>query len=149
MKRIKPNDKLEELLSTLESLNNTNLNKDDINKNFKKLCNYLINEFFNNKIFISHNKKDDSAEFIIKIDKYYTKCIDKLLSVYYNKKTNEIVGGMIKGISKQLQEADEQNLKGFVVEINTKDKTFGHVFLVDYQNPEFKPNELLKHIYKL
>lgn len=143
-----PNIKFEELLFTLESIKNNSSNSKEI-ENFKKLCDYLINDFIKTKIFINHNKKSDNAEFIIRKDKYYTKYIDKLLTIYYSEKTNEMVGVLIKNVSKHLQIADEQNLKGFTIEINTKNYFIGYVFLLNNQIKDFKHNELINHIYKI
>lgn len=144
----KPRNKLEELLDSLHAHITQNKDSKTIATNLKKLIVNLLSENLNSLMLISHNRKGDNAEFLIKKDKYYTKYIDELLTIYYSEKTDEYVGGLIKGISKYLEELDRQNIKGFLVEIDNGSGIQGHVFLVDKQK-NYKYEELQKHIYKI
>lgn len=146
----KPKNKQEELLIFLKSLNNKDSDSDPniVNNNLKKLCIQLLTERLNSLMLISHSRKGDNAEFIVKNDKYYTKSIDDLLTLYYSKETDKYVGGLIKGVSIYLKKLDQQHIKGFIVEIDDGSSIGGHVFLVD-KKVDYKYEELEKHIYRI
>lgn len=125
---------------------NSKKGADDIKKNLE-LCIDILKENLNLLPFATHTKKGDDAEFIIKNEKYYAKSIDKLLTVYYSKKTDKFVGGLVKGIPQYLEKLDNQNIKGFVIEITDGLNTCGHVFTVHKNN--YKYEDLQKHFYKI
>ena len=70
----------------------------------------------------------DCVEFMARPDDFYAERIDDLVTVYYSRETNEIVGSFIKGIS-QFCDRMKARLPGFVIQIETKPIRIEHLFL--------------------
>ncbi len=66
--------------------------------------------------FARYDSDGDSIEFIAKPDAYYGRRVDGLLTVYYSLNDDEIVGGLIKGVSIVLKKIS-QNFPGFKVSV--------------------------------
>jgi hypothetical protein len=70
----------------------------------------------------------DCIEFIAKPDPFYAERIDELVTVYYSQASKEIVGSLIKGISKFLPKVLKHN-PGFMIAIQDGKIRLEHIFL--------------------
>lgn len=52
----------------------------------------------------------DCVEFITKADDFYAERIDELVTVYYSRKDNELIGSLIKGIASLLKRKPNLNI---------------------------------------
>lgn len=69
----------------------------------------------------------DCIEFIAKPDSFYAARIDDLVTVYYSHETNEIVGSLIKCVSKFYRDV-LQKVPGFRIEIRDGRVRLVHIF---------------------
>ena len=60
----------------------------------------------------TYDRDGDCIEFLASPDSFYGERVDDLVTVYYSHDTGEIVGALIKGVSKFCQELSK-NLPGF------------------------------------
>src|SRR5690554_5702983 len=51
-----------------------------------------------------YDKHGDCIEFIAKPDPFYAERVDDLLTVYYSQESNEIIGSLIKGVGRLLEQ---------------------------------------------
>jgi hypothetical protein len=70
----------------------------------------------------------DCIEFIISGDDFYAERIDELVTVYYSRDSNQIIGTLIKGVTAFLK-AVEQKLPGLCVEVKDGPVRLEHLFL--------------------
>ena len=66
---------------------------------------------------VHYDPDGDCIEFLASSDSFYAKRIDHLVTVYYSQETNEIVGSLIKGVSKFFREI-LQRTPGFKIEVH-------------------------------
>src|SRR5437660_8633425 len=70
----------------------------------------------------------DCIEFLAKPDPFYAERIDDLVTVYYSQETGEIIGSLIKGVSRFLSEFSKTN-PGFKIVIEDGPVRLEHIFL--------------------
>ena len=56
------------------------------------------------KPFAIHNRDGDCLEFFFENDAHYARRLDGWLTIYYSEDTNDIIGGLVKGVERLLQE---------------------------------------------
>ena len=69
----------------------------------------------------------DCIEFLVKPDPFYAERIDELVTVYYSQETGEIVGSLIKGVSRLCREI-LQRMPGFCIEVQDGRIRLVHIF---------------------
>ncbi len=69
----------------------------------------------------------DCIEFLAKPDPFYAERIDELVTVYYSQETGEIVGSLIKGVSRLCREILRQ-MPGFRIEVRDGRIRLVHIF---------------------
>jgi len=75
----------------------------------------------------TYDKDGDCIEFLASPEPFYAERIDDLVTVYYSLETNEIIGSLIKGVSRFRKNLDE-NLPGWVIEIIDGRVQIVHIF---------------------
>lgn len=70
----------------------------------------------------------DCIEFFYRQDEFRAERIDDLVTVYYSEDTNEIIGSLIKGVSKFIRDVCEQ-LPGLRIEVKDGPVRLEHLFL--------------------
>ena len=87
----------------------------------------------------TYDPDGDCIEFIVKPDPFYAERIDDLLTVYYSQESNEIIGSLIKGVSKFCRQMSER-MAGFKIEIEDGPVRLEHLFLAKLWalNPQAK-----------
>jgi effector-binding domain-containing protein len=75
----------------------------------------------------TYDPDGDCIEFIAKPDSFYAERIDNLVTVYYSHATNEVVGSLIKSVSRFRQDVVDK-VPGFAIEINDGRVRLVHIF---------------------
>ena len=57
----------------------------------------------------TYDPDGDCIEFLAKPDPFYAERVDDLVTVYYSQETNEVIGSLIKGVSRFCQEILGEN----------------------------------------
>jgi hypothetical protein len=89
----------------------------------------------------------DCIEFLAKPDPFYAERVDDLLTVYYSHETGEIVGSLLKGVSKFCREMLEK-MPGFRVEIHDGRVKLVHIFRARLWSSTFDPRALPALVYR-
>lgn len=69
----------------------------------------------------------DCIEFLVSPDPFYAERVDDLVTVYYSQESKEVIGSLIKGVSKFCRALLKQ-MPGFMVEIHDGRVKLEHVF---------------------
>src|SRR5207249_4785380 len=83
----------------------------------------------------------DCIEFLAKPDAFYEERVDDLVTVYYSQKTGEVIGSLIKGVSK-LTKRLAQKLPGFLITIQDGRIRLEHLFLAGMWLQKSEPQAL-------
>ncbi len=70
----------------------------------------------------------DCIEFLAKPDPFYAERVDDIVTVYYSQETGEIVGSLIRGVSRFCREFSSKN-PGFRIVIEGGPVRLEHIFL--------------------
>lgn len=95
----------------------------------------------------TYDRDGDCIEFLAKPDAFYAERIDDLVTVYCSQETDEVIGSLIKGVSKFCVEV-EGKLPGFKIEIHDGPVRLQHIFQARLWSGPFKPNEMPTLIYR-
>jgi hypothetical protein len=74
-----------------------------------------------------HNKDGDCLEILWSNEDFVAQRIDPLVTVYYGRESNELVGCVIKGLTTRLQQYLQQS-PGLIIEVNDGDLTLSQFF---------------------
>ncbi len=116
-----------------------------LNEDFTKMALGYIDKDVVFEPLATYDEDGDCMEFLISNESFYAKRIDDLVTVYYSRETDEIVGSLIKGVSKYINKLKER-FPGFLVEIHEGSNMLGHFFLVPMWERNMEPMQV--HIYK-
>lgn len=83
----------------------------------------------------------DCIEFVAAPDSYYAERIDTLVTVYRSQETKEIIGSLIKGVSKFLRNVVER-APGFRIEIRDGRIKLVHLFTAKLWSEEIGPTTI-------
>jgi len=89
----------------------------------------------------TYDPDGDCIEFLIKPDPFRAERVDDLVTVYYSQETGEVIGSLIKGVSKFCEEMFRR-LPGFRVQIHDRRVTLDHIFLARLWSANFDPESL-------
>lgn len=95
----------------------------------------------------TYDPDGDCIEFLAKPDPFYGERVDELVTVYYSQETNEVVGSLIKGVSKFCADVLAK-MPGFKIEIRDGRVRLVHIFLARLWSAERDPRELVTLTYK-
>src|SRR2546422_8280305 len=98
------------------------------NEEFAKRMMLLARPASEFKPMASYDADGDCIEFLAKPDAFYEERVDELVTVYYSQKTGEVIGSLIKGVSK-LAKRLAQTLPGFMITIEDGRIRLEHLFL--------------------
>src|SRR5262249_26393657 len=74
-----------------------------------------------------YDSDGDCIEFVTKPDSFYAERVDDLVTVYYSHETGELMGSLIKGVSKFCKEMLQKN-PGLQIEIEDRGVRLVHIF---------------------
>ena len=89
----------------------------------------------------TYDPDGDCIEFLIKSDPFRAERVDDLVTVYYSQETGEVIGSLIKGVSKFCEKMFQQ-LPGFRVQIRDRRVMLDHIFLARLWSSNFDPGSL-------
>ncbi|HUY88423.1 MAG TPA: hypothetical protein VMV10_06795 [Pirellulales bacterium] len=95
----------------------------------------------------TYDPDGDCIEFLAKPGPFYGERVDDLVTVYYSQETNEVVGSLIKGVSKFCNDVLTK-MPGFKIEIRDGRVRLVHIFLARLWSAERDPQELTTLTYK-
>jgi hypothetical protein len=70
----------------------------------------------------------DCIEFLAKPDPFYAERVDDLVTVYYSQESGEVIGSLIKGVSKFCSDFSKKN-PGFKIVVEDGPVRLEHIFL--------------------
>ena len=90
-----------------------------------------------------YDQDGDCIEFLSEPHNFYSKRVDDLITVYYNQKTDEIIGSLIKGVSQFIRKHPR-----FTILVESGRVRLAHLFVAGLASQRQEPNELTVQIYK-
>ncbi len=94
-----------------------------------------------------YDSDGDCIEFLAKPDAFYAERIDDLVTVYYSQETGEVIGSLIKGVTKFCNEMLER-MPGFRIEIQAGRVSLQHIFRARLWSENLDPNDLETLTYR-
>lgn len=95
----------------------------------------------------TYDPDGDCIEFLAQPDPFFAERIDDLVTVYYSQDTGEVIGSLIKGVSKFYNDI-KQKLPGFQIEIGDGRIRLRHLFLARMWSVDLKPQDLTILAYR-
>lgn len=89
----------------------------------------------------------DCIEFLVSAEPFYAERIDSLVTVYYSRETGEIVGSLIKGIKRLVQQV-LASAPGFQIEIHDGRIRLEHLFTARLWCSKEPPKGSAVFVYK-
>ncbi len=99
-----------------------------LNKNFEEIALGYLDENIKFEPVATYDKDGDCVEFLARPGSFYAERVDDLLTVYYSQENDEVVGSLIKGVSKYCQKL-KKIMPGFSVIIQDGSVMLAHLFL--------------------
>jgi hypothetical protein len=95
----------------------------------------------------TYDSDGDCIEFLAKPDPFFAERIDDLLTVYYSQETGEVVGSLLKDVSKFcLQMVDK--MPGFRIEVHNGKVRLVHIFRARLWSSSFEPQAVPALVYR-
>lgn len=95
----------------------------------------------------TYDSDGDCIEFLAKPDPFYAERVDDLLTVYYSQETGEVVGSLLKGISRFCKQMLEK-MPGFTVEFHDGRIQLVHIFRARLWSSKLHPQDLPALVYR-
>lgn len=95
----------------------------------------------------AYDPDGDCIEFLAKPDPFYGERLDDLVTVYYSQETDEVIGSLLKGVSKFCAEVLTK-MPGFKVEIHDGKVQLVHIFRARLWSSRLDPQEMPSLIYQ-
>lgn len=89
----------------------------------------------------TYDPDGDCIEFLAKPDAFYAERVDDLVTVYCSQETGEVIGSLLKGVSKFCKALLEK-LPGFRIEIQDGRVNLEHIFRASLWFSDFAPEAL-------
>jgi hypothetical protein len=118
-----------------------------ISPNFEKWVNEggpVVQEF---RPVASYDADGDCIEFFATNENFYARRVDSFVTAYYSMETNEVVGSLIKGVSKIFRQAVKK-APGFKIEVEGHRIKLEYVFTACLWSAKRDANGLEVVIYK-
>lgn len=95
----------------------------------------------------TYDRDGDCIEFLAKPDTFYAERIDDLVTVYYSQETGEVIGSLIKGVSKFCRDI-ANTMPGFKIEIHDGPVRLQHIFLARMWSANLHPQDMTTLTYR-
>ena len=95
----------------------------------------------------SYDPDGDCIEFLAKPDPFYAERVDDLVTVYYSQETDEVIGSLIKGVTRFCDRLKE-TLPGFAIEISDDRVRLVHIFRARLWSSPSAPQDLATLTYQ-
>ncbi len=94
-----------------------------------------------------YDSDGDCIEFLAKPEPFFAERVDDLVTIYYSQETGELVGSLIKGVSKFCSDMTAQ-MPGFKIEIEDGAVQLVHIFRARLWSGSFEPHDLATLTYR-
>jgi hypothetical protein len=111
------------------------------NQEFAKRMTLLAGPAEKFKPTAMYDPDGDCIEFLAKPDPFYAERIDDLVTVYYSQETGEVIGSLIKGVSRFCDEVLTK-VPGFRIAIEDGRVRLEHIFLARLWTSGLEPGAL-------
>lgn len=95
----------------------------------------------------TYDPDGDCIEFLAKPDPFYAERVDDLLTVYYSQESGEVIGSLLKGVTRFCKQMLEK-MPGFRVEIHDGRIRLVHIFRARLWSSKFHPQDLPALVYR-
>jgi hypothetical protein len=95
----------------------------------------------------TYDPDGDCIEFLAKPDPFYAERIDDLVTVYNSQETGELIGSLLKGVSKFCSDMAER-MPGFKIEIHDGPVRLVHIFRARLWSQHHDPHDLITLTYR-
>ena len=95
----------------------------------------------------TYDPDGDCIEFLAKPDPFYGERVDDLLTVYYSQETGEVIGSLLKGVSRFCKQMLEK-MPGFTIEIHDGRIQLVHIFRARLWSSKLHPQDLPALVYR-
>lgn len=95
----------------------------------------------------TYDPDGDCIEFLAKPDSFYAERIDDLVTVYYSHETKEIIGSLIKGVSRFYRNILKK-IPGFKIEVQDGSVLLEHIFLARLWSSEHDADDMVILAYR-
>lgn len=95
----------------------------------------------------TYDPDGDCIEFLAKPDPFYAERVDDLLTVYYSQETGEVIGSLLKGVSRFCKQILEK-MPGITVEIHDDRIQLVHIFRARLWSSKLHPQDLPALVYR-
>ncbi len=99
------------------------------------------------KPVVTYDPDGDCIEFLVSPAPFYAERVDDLVTVYYDQETQEVIGSLVKGVSKFCQTLLER-MPGFKIEIHDGRVKLEHLFRARLWSLDQEPRDLPTVIYR-
>ena len=119
------------------------ISKDD----FAKRMNLMASPASSFKPFATYDPDGDCIEFLASPESFRAERVDDLVTVYYSQETGDVVGSLIKGVSKFCKSMLKK-YPGFKIEIEDGGVVLQHIFLARLWSQAIEAEELTTLAYR-
>ena len=95
----------------------------------------------------TYDRDGDCIEFLAKPDPFYAERVDDLVTVYYSQETQEVIGSLIKGVSRFYRDV-LQKMPGFKIEIHDGRVSLVHIFRARLWSTGTDPTDMATLTYQ-
>lgn len=95
----------------------------------------------------TYDRDGDCIEFFINSDPFYAERIDDLVTVYISQDTGELIGSLLKGVSKFCADIMER-MPGFKIEIHDGPVRLVHIFRARLWSQKHDQHDLITLTYR-
>ena len=95
----------------------------------------------------TYDPDGDCVEFLAKPDPFYAERVDDLVTVYYSQETGEVIGSLLKGVSRFCKRMLEK-MPGFCIEMHDGRVQLVHIFRARLWSSEFDPQAMPTLVYR-
>lgn len=95
----------------------------------------------------TYDPDGDCIEFLAKPDPFYAERVDDLVTVYYSQETHEVIGSLIKGVSRFCAELLHK-MPGFKIEIQDGRVHLVQIFRARLWTTDARPTDMVTLTYR-
>ena len=95
----------------------------------------------------TYDPDGDCIEFFAEPDPFYAERVDDLVTVYYSQDTREVIGSLIKSVTRLCRDLSEK-MPGFKIEIQDGHIRLHHLFLARLWASQFASRDIITLTYR-
>lgn len=96
---------------------------------------------------VTYDRDGDCIEFLVRPDNFYAERVDDLVTVYYSQETDEVIGSLLKGVSKFCADILEK-MPALKIVIKDGPTKLEHIFLARLCSFERSPGDMVTLTYR-